>query len=808
VYGISPQIKKLAALWMLALMVSGFAGAKGNSEMDMTSLNDASLLNDVILLDGPFKQAFDGNVRVLLQYDADRLLAPFLKEAGLTPRGEPFPNWAGLAGHVAGHYLSALAFACAAGGNPDVKERLDYCVAELKRVQRKNGNGYIGGVPNGKKLWADIRGGNVAVIRNYWVPWYNVHKTYAGLRDAWIFGKNEDARQMFLDLCDWGLTVIAPLDGGQMEAMLDTEFGGMNEVYADAYRISGNKKYLDAAKRFSHRELFESMARQLDNLDNKHANTQVPKAVGYARVAELSGDSAYYTAARFFWETVVYRRSLSLGGNSRREHFPAAGDALDYVTEREGPETCNTYNMLKLTEILFRMEPRARYADFYERALFNHILSSRHPEHGGYVYFTSARPEHYRVYSAPNRGMWCCVGTGMENHGKYGEFIYAQQGDTLYVNLFAASELNWKAKNIRIAQNTRFPEEETSRLTIHTETPARFTLAVRFPGWTAAGAMEVIVDGRNYALDAAASAGPASYIMIDRQWSDGDEVYIRTPMEFRIEELPGAPNYISFLRGPVLLGAKTGTGNLTGLTAGDDRWAHIASGPLVPSYEAPVILGGRQDIAAKLRAMRPVEGKPLAWTNAALFTRERDKALVFEPFFGIHDSRYMMYWLSMPADEYREYEQRTLAAETERLALDRRTIDMVQPGEQQSEVDHRMRSRNASTGIHAGERWRDAAGGGYFQYNLAAGGAEEAALMVRYWGNESGARTFDILIDGQRLVTENITGKWNRNMFVDIEYPVPRKLLQGKDTVTVRFQCAGNNIAGGIFALRLLQKGP
>ena len=276
-------------------------------------------LGEVRLLDGPFKQACSLNVDVLLQYDVDRLLAPFLKEAGLPPKAEPFSNWKGLDGHVGGHYLSALAIHYAATGNAECKRRMDYMVRELKRCQEAQGDGYLGGVPDGKEgCWGEIRKGNVSAIWDFWVPWYNLHKIYAGLRDACVYGGNEEARRLFLRLCDWGLTVIRPLTDAQMEQMLESEFGGMNEVYADAYAMTGNLEYLDAAKRFSHRWLLDSMAAHVDNLDNKHANTQVPKAVGYLRMAELcrqagrEEDAALYQdAAAFFWETVVENRTLA-----------------------------------------------------------------------------------------------------------------------------------------------------------------------------------------------------------------------------------------------------------------------------------------------------------------------------------------------------------------------------------------------------------------------------------------------------------------------------------------------------------------
>lgn len=765
-------------------------------------------LSQVRLLDGLFKHACDLNVEVLLQYDVDRLLAPFLKEAGLPPKGEVFPNWADLNGHVGGHYLSALAIHYAATGNEACKQRMDYMVSELKRCQQKHGNGYVGGIPNGMKAWKEIQKGNVAIVWKYWVPWYNVHKTYAGLRDTWAYGGNEEARRMFLDLCDWGLAVIAPLTDQQMEHMLGNEFGGMDEVYADAYGMTGDVKYLDAAKRFSHHWLLDSMAAGIDNLDNKHANTQVPKVVGYQRIAELSAlagrkadADTYRKAADFFWSTVVNNRSLSIGGNSRREHFAAADDCKSYVEDREGPESCNTNNMLKLTEGLFRLSPEARYADFYERAMYNHILSTQHPRHGGYVYFTSARPAHYRVYSAPNSAMWCCVGTGMENHGKYGEFIYSHEGDNLYVNLFVASRLDWKEKGITLTQETRFPDEETSRLTLRMKKPVKARLLIRHPWWSKAGEMKVMCKGKDYA----AGSQPSGYIAIDRKWKDGDIIEITAPMQVTIEELPNVPNYIAIMRGPILLGARMGTDHLDGLVADDSRWGHIAHGPLVSVFDTPFIIGSRREIQTKLENMKPVAGKPLCYTVPGLFT-EKYKDLQLEPFFRLHDCRYMMYWLSMNDREYADFQQAAQEAEQRKLLLDRRTIDAVATAEQQPEVDHQLKYENSQTGHFEGEPWRDARDGGYFSYNLLTNGENSLSLMVRYWGNETANRSFDILLDGKLLAEENLVGKWKRSELVNVEYPIPADMLQGKQSVTVTFRSKPGNIAGGVFYVRMLRK--
>jgi len=764
--------------------------------------NNAFPLNSVKLLNGPFKHACDLNTKVLLEYDTDRLLAPFLQEAGLPKKAEYFPNWQGLDGHVGGHYLSALALHYAASGNLECKRRMEYFLSEMKRCQDANGNGYIGGVPNSNKLWNDVKSGNPQAVFSYWVPWYNIHKTYAGLRDAWLYAGNELAKDMFIKLCDWGVSVISPLTDDQMKSMVGQEHGGMNEVYADAYQMTGNERYLWAAKRFGNCYLFDGMSVQKDELDNRHANTQVPKAVGYQRTGEVSGDKQQIKAGEFFWETVTQNRSLSIGGNSRREHFPSADDCISYTEEREGPESCNTYNMLKLSQGLFRMNPQAKYADFYERAMFNHIHSTQHPEHGGYVYFTSARPAHYRNYSSPNSGMWCCVGTGMENHGKYGEFIYTHTGNSLYVNLFVASELDWKEKGVKLIQNTDFPNEESSKLTVKTKKTSSFKLLIRHPWWVQSGKMKITINGKNYPI----KTSPSSYITIDRKWKNNDAIEITMPMKITVEEMPNEPNFISILRGPVVLGAKMGRHDLRGLVADDHRWAHIAHGELISLFDTPPIIGTRNDIQSKLEAMKPVAGKPLNFTVPGLFTDAKYKDLVLEPFYNIHDSRYMLYWLSATPQEYNRMLENLREAERQKLILDGRTIDAVNTGEQQPEADHLMKHQGTQQGVHKEEQYRNARPGGYFQYEMKTNGREDLILMVRYWGNETGNRSFNILIDDQLLVTENIIGKWNKNDFVNMEYKIPVEMLRSKTQITVKFVAAERNNAGRIFYVRLLKQ--
>lgn len=755
-------------------------------------------LSEVTLLESPFLHARDLNVKTLLAYDVDRLLAPYLKSAGLEPKGESFSNWDGLDGHVGGHYLSALAIHYAATGDKALKDRMDYMLSQLSMCAVARGDGYVGGVPDSAPLWEALKAGDPKKVWSYWVPWYNIHKIYAGLRDAWLYGGSEVGKNLFLGICDWGIDVTSNLTDSAMEQMLDCEFGGMDEVYADAYAITGDSKYLKAAKRFTHHQLFDGMLAGIDNLDNRHANTQVPKVVGYQRIAELSGDKDYEKAAEFFWHTVVDNRSLSIGGNSRREHFASKADAKSYVDDREGPESCNTNNMLKLTEGLFRMNPDARYADFYERALYNHILSTQHPEHGGYVYFTSARPGHYRVYSQPNSAMWCCVGTGMENHGKYGQFIYTHSSDSLWVNLFIPSSVDWAAKGVRLTQTTQFPENGNVRLTVGCDSVSEFNMMLRHPGWC--GAMSVKVNGKKVTE----KSTPSSYLSLRRKWKDGDVIEIDMPMRVTIEELNYLPDYVSIMRGPIVMAARLDSdAPLTGLIADDSRWGHIAHGPLLSVFDTPLLIGSRSELLKKLNRMRPA-GEGMKFVVPGLFDGKYS-GLTLEPFYGTHDSRYMMYWLSMTPSRYARYKEEARRDEEMRLALDRRTVDAVNTGEQQPEADHFMESRSSTSGNFNGEPWRDASNGGYFSYKMRTDGRDDLTLRVRYWGNETGKRAFNILVDDKVLSSEDISGKWNKDGFVDAEYQIPSHYLTGKESVSVKFACDKGQTAGGVFFVRLMK---
>lgn len=788
---------------MLALL--SIAPALGVVAQDKL-YKDEFPLGDITLLDGPLKHARDLNVQVLLKYDCDRMLAPYRKEAGLQPRKPSYPNWDGLDGHVGGHYLSALAIN-AATGNEECRKRMEYMISELQLVLDANNqrpeawcHNYIGGVPNSAKMWTAFSKGDFGPYFGTWAPFYNIHKMYAGLRDAWLYCGNEQAKNLFLKFCDWAVDITRDLNDEQMEKMLGNEHGGMNEVLADAYAITGEQKYLDCARRFSHRMLLVPLENGKDCLDNMHANTQIPKVIGYQRIAELAHDVQYHNASEYFWEIVTRQRSLALGGNSRREHFPTKENCIDYINDIDGPESCNTYNMLKLTEDLNRVKPNGMYGDFYETAMFNHILSAQHPQHGGYVYFTSARPRHYRNYSAPNEAMWCCVGTGMEDHGKYGQFVWTHdkgvkaEDDALYVNLFVASELNWKDRKMVIRQQTAFPYAETSVVEV-AKGKGTFILKVRKPSWCE----NFTVKGVGFDADSYEENG---FVCMKRKWKKGDQVKISMPMHAYIKPMINVPQYVAIMYGPILLGMKTGTEDMRSLIADDSRFGQYAGGKKLALDEAPILLPKHLDDIAK--NLKPVPGKPLHFKLATHMENTIDGEL--QPFFEIHDSRYMMYWLALGENDYKAYMQKLADEEKARQALEARTVDKVNPGEQQPETDHRMETDDSNKGNTESIFFRDAKDGHYFSYLMQTKGETNLSLQLKFWGQDEWRTSeFDIYVNDKLLCSVNNSHRWRTTQFKTVDYAIPSEFVKGKKEIRVKFVAHKGKQVGQIYGVRLVK---
>lgn len=757
-------------------------------------------LSSVRLLESPFKAAQETDMKYILSLDADRLLVPYLREAGLESNSKSYANWenTGLDGHIGGHYLSALSDMYAATGNEQIKARLDYMLNSLEKCQQKNGNGYIGGVPGSKALWEEIAEGKIDAgsfsLNKKWVPWYNIHKVYAGLVDAYTLTGNEKAKKMLIQLSDWCLNLTAKLSDDQIQQMLRSEHGGMNEVFADVAAITGDKKYLTLAQKFSHKTILDPLLKNTDALNGIHANTQIPKVIGFMRVAEVSGNKDWANAADFFWNTVVNNRTISIGGNSVREHFNPSTDFSSMLESREGPETCNSYNMLKLSKHLFLADPSSKYMDYYERTTYNHILSSQHPE-GGFVYFTPIRPRHYRVYSEAQHSFWCCVGSGLENHGKYGELIYAHDKQNLYVNLFIPSTLNWKEKGISLTQNTKFPFEEQSSITLTLKKSQKFAIKFRYPSWVADGKMKIRVNNKEIALEKDSNY----YVSIERKWKTGDVISIILPMHNKTEQLPDKSAWVSFVHGPIVLAAVTDTTELKGLRADDSRMGHIANGPIYPIEDAPLLVSNNTDLAASLTS---VANKPFTFSASDLIYQEKYKNLQLVPFFQIHDARYMLYWPFTTQEKLPEIQKAMKEREEAQMKLEALTVDMVTAGEQQPESDHNFKGEKTDTGIYKERHYRN--GQGFFSYDLKNSLLEARKLRITYFGADKN-RNFDVLVNGVLVASMNMDGS-EGNQFIDKTIELPTTILNGKPkTLQVQFKAKPNSAITGIYEVRLLK---
>ena len=756
-------------------------------------------LQDVKLLPSVFKDAETTDLHYIMAMKPDRLLAPYLREAGLKPKAESYGNWenTGLDGHIGGHYLTALALMYASNGNPEALTRLNYMINELKKCQDANGDGYVGGVPGSRALWADVKKGDLSSFKKKWVPFYNIHKTFAGLRDAYLYTGNQTAKTMFIKYGDWFVDLSKKLSADQIQNLLGTEHGGLNETLADVYALTSDKKYLDAAYAFSHQGILKPLENKEDKLNGLHANTQIPKIIGFERIAELNGDKEYKSAAEFFWETVVKNRTVAIGGNSVREHFNPANNFSTMINDIQGPETCNTNNMLKLTRALFLDNPQVAYMDFYERALYNHILSSQHPETGGFVYFTPMRPGHYRNYSQPQEAMWCCVGTGIENHAKYGELIYAHNNDNLYVNLFIPSKLSWKQKGLILTQQTAFPESEKTSFTINSITSkASFAINVRYPSWVKQGEFKVLVNGKVLTIPEQRS----TYVAIKRVWKKGDVITIQLPMQTKMEKLPDGSNYEAVVHGPIVLAAKVNLPVNMPLLADDSRMGHEAKDKQYPLQEMPMFVSNTNDDASFIK---PVAGKPLTYTAANLIYPAKYNNLQLIPFYKLHDSRYVIYWERETPQSIIPIQQKLAETETAKAKLAALTIDMVTPGEQQPEADHFIASENSNTGITRNVHFRNAKG--FFSYKLNDKNKEAVALRVTYLGRDRDKK-FAIQVNDKEIAQVTLDGSRGNDLYT-VDYPIENDIVKAANGIlTVKFTANSGSTTGDIYEVRLLRK--
>jgi len=770
-------------------------------------------LRAVRLQAGPLKHAQELDARYLLELEPDRMLAYYRDRAGLRPKAEPYGGWDGdgrnLTGHIAGHYLSAVSLMWSATGDPRFKQRADYIVGELKQVQDAHGDGYLSALKGGRNAFGELARGAIRSaafdLNGEWSPWYTLHKTYAGLRDAYRQTGNRTALDVEIKFAAWAEHILSRLDDGQLQHMMNTEFGGMNEVMCDLYADTGALSY-----KFEHRAFLEPLERHQDDLAGTHANTQIPKIVGSAARFLYTGTPADLLAAGFFWDRVVQHHSFSSGGHGKDEYFGPADELSDWIDGRTA-ETCNVYNMLKLTRRLFSFWPDPHYADYHERALFNHILASIDPEDGRVCYMVPVGPAVTHEYQDMHRDFTCDVGTGMESHALHGEGIYYEARDRLWVNLYVPSTATWAEAGVKLVMETDFPEGETAKLALELRAPKAFTLALRRPYWAGGGFLvklngqTVVAPVQEPAPDSLDLSGrsqyrrPAheasSYVELKRLWRSGDVVEVTLPKALHLEHLPDNPHRVSLMWGPLVLAGDLGPE--------PDRGRGEGERPAPP--QVPVFVTANP-VASWLK---PVAGAPGHFRTDGVGrepdARGRASDVELQPFFRLHRRTYSTYWDVFTPGEW-DQQKAAYAAEAERLRkLAAATVANLQPGEVvfERQFNYQAGEGAASQRIlgRPGRRGRT-----WFSYDLPVEPTHPMVVIATYFsGDRRGTPAdFEIQVDG-RWISDQHLGLSDPHRFFDLEYPLPQELVRGKSQVTVRFQAKPTSQIATVFGLRVIR---
>ncbi len=740
-------------------------------------------LKDVKLLESPFKKAMQADVNYLLRIEPDRLLSQFRTNAGLKAKGEKYGGWedTGLAGHTLGHYLSACAMEYGASGNPEFLKRVNYIVNELAICQQARKTGYVGAIPREDTLWREIAAGDIRShgfdLNGAWSPWYTVHKIMAGLLDAYLYCGNRKALQVETAMSDWTGNLIKSLNDAQMQKMLLCEYGGMNDVLVNTYAITGNRKYLDLSYRFHDRVILDSLAHGKDILPGRHSNTQIPKLIGTVRRYELTHNKEDLASAEFFWKVVTSQHSYVTGGNSNYEYLSTPLKLNDKLTDNT-METCNTYNMLKLTRHLFTLEPSASLMDYYERGLYNHILASQNEHTGMMCYFVPLRMGGKKEFSDEYNTFTCCVGSGMENHVKYGESIYYKGADgSLYVNLFIPSVLNWKEKGIQLTQQTILPSNNEVSYTFALKKPQSMSLKLRRPHW--AKNFNATINGKAVALETDA----AGYFVINRMWRNKDVLKLNLVSEIYTEAMPDNARRQAIFYGPVLLAGKLGEKEPD------------------PVNGIPVLVTNDQNAANWVTAANKtlLEFKTTGNTGVPA-----DISLM--PFHQLDDQHYSVYWDVFTPEQWTV--QQSLYQEQKKLQqqLEMRTLDLLRTGEMQPERDHNFVADGTEAGEDHTRKFRIANNGGSLTFTMKVDATQPNELINTYWGMDNRGRVFDILIDGVKVATEDIN-KYKESRFYDITYPIPADLTKGKQSVQVQLKAINKgNAAGPLFGSRMVKQ--
>ncbi|MFC1543723.1 beta-L-arabinofuranosidase domain-containing protein [Gemmatimonadota bacterium] len=801
---LSPLPAPAALLALLALPAMLAVPACGPAQRSSGTPQQVSLqaqplpLSSVRLTGGPLKTAQDLNAAYLLELEPDQMLSYLREHAGLEPKAEGYGGWDGpgrqITGHIAGHYLSGVSLMYAATGDVRFKERADYMVSELREIQDAHGDGYIGAQRDregreGKAIYEELAQGVIRSsnfdLNGLWSPWYVQHKLFAGLRDAWRFTGNRTALEVEIRFAEWAERILSGLNDDQLQQMLGTEFGGMNEVAADLYADTGDERWLALSDKFQHEFVVAPLSQGTDVLDGLHGNTLVPKLLGSLERYIQSGSRIDGRAARFFWDQVALHHSFATGGHGRNEYFDRPDELNDMVSGRTA-ETCNVYNMIKMARALFSVEPDIRYADFHERALFNHSLSSIDPEDGRVCYMVPVGNGVQREYQNMFRSFTCCVGSSMESHALHAYGVYYESGDRLWVNLFVPSTAAWEEAGVQVEMSTDFPLGETATLRFALEEPSRFTLALRRPWWAGAG-FAARLNGAM--ITGVPEAG--SYLELDRTWQSGDEVQLTLPKTVHTETLPDNPNRAALMWGPLVLAADLGPEGRRGRGAEQEAAGGMDEVPPLVVPEGPVA-----------DWLRPAAGRPGTFSTRVAGLEQE---LEFAPFYRLQRRRYGIYLDVYSTAEWEERLAYEAAEQEMQQRLEAATVAFVEPGSESAEQEFGQQGEETASARSQGRTGLRAAK--WFSFELPVDPPHPIGLVVTYSNDESRQRTFDVLVEGSRVGQHTIERRTPEELerFFNLTYSVPSDLLQGRDRFTVRFEATGGNETGAVYGIRVFR---
>jgi DUF1680 family protein len=754
-------------------------------------------LSSVRLTGGPLKKAQDLDAQYLLELQPDRMLAFLRQRAGLAAKAEGYGGWDGpgrqLTGHIAGHYLSAVSLMYAATADTRFKDRADEIVSELQNVQNAQKDGYIGALMDnqgvdGKVRFQELSKGAIRSggfdLNGLWSPWYVEHKIFGGLRDAYRLTGNRAALDVEIKFAGWVEQILAPLSDEQIQKMLATEFGGMNEVLADLYADTGDARWLKLSDKFEHRAMIDPLANGKDILAGKHGNTQVPKMLGSLERYIYTGDETDGKAAKFFWDEVAEHHSFATGGHGKNEYF-GQPDKLNEMVDGRTAESCGTYNMIKMARALFSVDPEVRYADFNERAIFNAILAGQDTDDGRVSYMVPVGRGVQHEYQNKFDSFTCCVGSQMETHAFHAYGIYYESPGKLWISMYAPTTVDWKTAGAKLEMSTDLPIGESATLKIVSVKTKKFTLAFRRPYWAGEG---FTVKANGSALKNLPKSD--SFVEITRSWKAGDTVEIAMPKTLRREPLSDNQNRMAIMWGPLVLAGDLGPEL--------DRRNFRPGG--TPQPAAPVFVTAEQRVDAWLK---PVAGKPGEFRTVNVGLKSD---VEFAPFYEMPRRRYAVYWDVFTPAEWTKRSEAYAADEDKKKKLEAATVAFAQPGQMQTERDFAQQGEDTSPVQLMGRYGRQ--GTKWFSFDLPVDPDHPMTLVVTY-SNDARARKGDFLVlaDGMKVGEQTIERRTPEQdvRFFDVEYALPTEVLKDKLKVTVRFEAKEGNAIPGVFGIRTVR---